>query len=129
MTHPLFHPHPRWGPGREGLETRLWLSRFHSNRAVVFANPLQSFTLFTPDCGLGSKPQGGVQLGVQPSPFLATPGMSAKAGGARSRSRVSLATRSPPETPPATLPERSQSTSNLPAVGRGLCKSCRLRET
>lgn len=73
--------HPRWGPGREGLETRLWLSRFHSNRAVVFANPLQSSTLFTPDRGPGSEPRGAVQMGCSPPPSSRLPGRSARAGG------------------------------------------------
>lgn len=129
MTHPLFHPHPRWGPGREGLETRLWLSCFHSNRAVVFENPLQSPTLFTPDCGRGSAHQGGVHMGLEPSPFLATPGRSARTGGARSRSRASLAARFPPGTAPATPRQRSQSTPNLLGMRQGLCKSRRLGET
>ena len=129
VTHPLFHSHPRWGPAKEGLETRLWLSCFHSNRVVVFENPLQSSTLLTLDCGPGSEPRGGLLRGVQPSSFLTTPGRSAREGGARSCSGASLATRSPPETPPATLPQRSQSTPNLPWVRRGLYKSCCLQET
>lgn len=36
MNHPLSYPHPRWGPGREGLEIQLWFFCSHSNGAVVF---------------------------------------------------------------------------------------------
>lgn len=120
---------PSLGPRRKGLEPLLWFFRSHSNRAVVFANPLQSWTLLTSDDGLGSESRGGIQAKVQPSPFLATLGRSGRAGEARSCSGASLATGSPPETPPATPLQPTQSTPNMPGVRRGLCKSCLLRET
>ena len=71
---------PSLGPRRKGLEPLLWFFRSHSNRAVVFANLLQSWTLLTSDDGLGSASRGGIQAKVQPSHFPRDSG-KVRAGG------------------------------------------------